>query len=234
MSMPELRKRKCTAHITVVLDDSDEPPTDNESDVEQAEVVTPPPPIPHYTKFIHNEGRRSPGQNFDAYCVWNGRKIGIFHSWPEVVRSTNNIPGASWLGFATIDDAIQAWNSKITCKPDLAEQACRQVQQANSDNVASLAQSFSALSPPSTPQCPGSRLPSSIPLSASQYQPFVEEDNAFYVVVRGARPGVYHGNIAAWNAAGPHSRARRIKSGGEAEANKLFAQLYMSGKIELL
>ncbi|KAF9041235.1 hypothetical protein BJ165DRAFT_1406211 [Panaeolus papilionaceus] len=198
MSMPgllisqqaELRKSKRTARFTVVLDDSDEPATDHESDVGHPELVNPSPPIPHYTKFIHNQGQRSPGQNFDAYCVWNGRKVGIFHSWPEVVRSTDNVPGAAWLGFATVDDAIQAWNSKVARKPDLAECARR--------------------------------------------QPFVEEDTAFYVVVRGARPGVYHGNVAAWNAAGPHSRARRMKSGSEAEAWKVFGQMYMSGKIEAL
>ena len=45
-----------------------------------------------------------------AYVVWEGRTLGVFEKWTEVLDSTREHRGAVYAGFPTYEQAQKAWD----------------------------------------------------------------------------------------------------------------------------
>ncbi|KAF8220136.1 hypothetical protein L208DRAFT_1382746 [Tricholoma matsutake] len=59
----------------------------------------------------------------------------------------------------------------------------------------------------------------------------LSDEEAYWVVLQGARPGVYHGRAAAMAALGFHNPCKVLKAGGRPQADHAFAHTYMAGDV---
>ncbi|PPR05930.1 hypothetical protein CVT24_006652 [Panaeolus cyanescens] len=194
--------------------------------------------IPHYKNFLIIKTTRSPGQTYDAYCVYNGKTLGIFTSWYDVARSIDGFLQPKYLGYPTLNEAIDGWNNELRRHPQVAERARQQLNRQKP--VDALTDNIASLSLPSTPRRAGPSCsqfmpavsPVSTPLATMSAQ--ADDTSTFYVVIRGAQPGVYRGSVASWHAVGPSPNAKRVKKDSELEAWKYFGELVMSNQIHYL
>jgi hypothetical protein len=44
-----------------------------------------------------------------AYVVWEGRTLGVFEKWREVLEATQHYRGAVYAGFTDYDKAVEVW-----------------------------------------------------------------------------------------------------------------------------
>ncbi|PPR06537.1 hypothetical protein CVT24_001395 [Panaeolus cyanescens] len=186
---------------------------------------------------------KSPGQIYEAYCVWEGTKVGIFTSWTDA-RHSLSPAGKRCKGFDTIDEAVERFQKELDKRSELYIAALEQHLQMQapsatprqSISVASLYEGL-PVSPPTTPRRPAaaSHQPrQNTPLTLSQRSVDAEDDDRYYIVESGALPGVYQGRLKAWKAAGPDLHAVRYPVESEEQAWKTFGLLYMANRIHTL
>ncbi|KAF5383296.1 hypothetical protein D9615_004774 [Tricholomella constricta] len=184
-----------------------------------------------------------------GYVVLHGRRTGVFRTWLAASAQVSKFEGARFKGFSTLEDAIQAWDH--ACANDLVgplKPTPPRTAPASPRNppapphavpASPRATSASPHAAPASPArlsaCSGSSSSSpahSLSSLAEASARRISNEECYWLVTSGDRPGVYRGLTAARAAAGTHRAPALLKNTlGEGPAAILFVEKYMAGEV---
>ncbi|KAK7020696.1 hypothetical protein VNI00_017638 [Paramarasmius palmivorus] len=165
-----------------------------------------------------------------AYVVFNGRVKGVHYTWESCNHSVSGFRNQNFRGFPTVESAKQAWqeaNEKaIVGDPPKGPTGCEKS-----------ASSFKH-SQPKQQEIRGYGdllVGGSSHIKQEQVAESARKMRRFWwVVVKGAAPGVYDNEADAKRAAGQHSLVRVERLGSKDKAEELWRLALSTGRVSLL
>ncbi|KAK7017910.1 hypothetical protein VNI00_018522 [Paramarasmius palmivorus] len=182
---------------------------------------------------------------FVAYVVFNGRVKGVHHTWDSCCHSVAGYPKHSYRGFRSTREAEEAW-SEATEKGIVGDPptAFSEPQKAATPTKCA-AEGYGKSQATITDGTKGSTSrhasdkprPSSLGPS-NPASPSTSKGKTlrqfWWVVIKGAEPGVYTSESAAREAAGNHSLVVVERLGTAEKAQSLWSTALESGRVTLL
>ncbi|KAG6895256.1 hypothetical protein C0992_002340 [Termitomyces sp. T32_za158] len=182
-----------------------------------------------------------------AYVVFCGRLPGIYFNWESVASQINGYSGAVQRGFPTVKAAIDAWNHALShdltgvtgsstrqsaqaqvmapepATPRRHQAANQQSNKRQSSPKASTSKNHVSVLQDAAKAGSSCLMQSKVPVS--------DEESAYFAVIEGLCPGVYHRRSATARAMGRDGRPVIRMAATRAAANKLFVTAFMQRNV---
>ncbi|KAG6875345.1 hypothetical protein C0992_004217 [Termitomyces sp. T32_za158] len=156
------------------------------------------------------------------YVVFSGRTLGIHEDWDVVHKATNGFSGACYRGYRSYEDACAAWTRACS-------QFAAPTPSTSFGNTRSPTERCSANQTSFPHQTSSTQRPSYATV-AQRSAPLLEEEK-YYVVIRGASPGVYLGRFAANQAVGAVTGGVMEQTATKGAANEMFVDAFMNREV---